>query len=49
MAVGAVAWAVGAIAAAIAVRQAWAPLAASILLALSAIALLHGRRPARSA
>jgi hypothetical protein len=40
--VGAVAWAVGVIAAAIAVRQAGAPLAASILLALSAIALLHG-------
>ena len=40
--IGAVAWAVGAVAAAIAVRQAGAPLAASLLLALSAMVLLHG-------
>jgi uncharacterized membrane protein YiaA len=40
--VGAVAWAVGIIAAAVALRQAGAPLAVSLLLAVSTIALLHG-------
>jgi hypothetical protein len=40
--VGAVAWAAGIIAAAVALRQAGAPLAVSLLLAVSTIALLHG-------
>jgi uncharacterized membrane protein YiaA len=40
--VGAVAWAMGIIAAAVALRQAGAPLAVSLLLAVSTIALLHG-------
>jgi hypothetical protein len=40
--VGAIAWAAAIIAAAIALRQAGAPLAVSLLLAVSTIALLHG-------
>ena len=40
--VGAVGWAVGILAAAIALRQAGAPLAVSLLLAVSTIVLLHG-------
>ncbi|HJV12564.1 MAG TPA: hypothetical protein VJ625_01625 [Propionibacteriaceae bacterium] len=40
--VGAIAWAVAIIAAAIALRQAGAPLAVSLVLAVSTIALLHG-------
>jgi hypothetical protein len=39
---GAIAWAVAIIAAAIALRQAGAPLAVSLVLAVSTIALLHG-------
>ena len=40
--VGAIAWAVGILAAAVALRQTGAPLAVSLLLAVSTIALLHG-------
>jgi uncharacterized membrane protein YiaA len=40
--VGAVSWAVGIIGAAVALRQAGAPLAVSLLLAVSTLALLHG-------
>ena len=40
--VGAIAWAVGILSAAVALRQAGAPLAVSLLLAVSTITLLHG-------